>query len=226
MSELILDPETFVIRQPDLSAMTDEETGELVLPEEEPVDTIKLLLYAYQMITRENSPVQNVLVDLSNNGGGHASAAVFVIDFIMGKADIALRDTLTGAETVTSYRADVNRDNMYYGFEDSMLNLEKNVYCLISPNSFSCGNLVPAALKMSQRVTVVGQKSGGGSCVVLPCTSASGTIFQISGSKQLSLIRNGSFYNIDQGIEPDVYLSKPASFYDREGLAAYLRDLK
>jgi hypothetical protein len=79
---------------------------------------------------------------------------------------------------------------------------------------------------MSQRVPVIGQTSGGGSCVVLPCTSASGTIFQISGTRQLSTIRNGSFYNIDQGIEPDVYLSKPASFYDREMLADYLCNLK
>ena len=224
--ELVLDPETFVIRQPDMTALFDEEGEEAPPAEELPVDTVKLFLYAYQMITRENSPIQNVVIDLSNNGGGHAAAAVFVIDFVIGKANIAVKDVFTGAETVMSYRADVNRDNLYFGIGDSLLNLGKNVYCLISPNSFSCGNLVPAAFKMSQCVTLVGQTSGGGSCVVLPCTSASGAVFQISGNKQLSLIRNGSFYNIDQGIEPDIYLSKPSSFYERESLAAYLRDLK
>lgn len=227
--DLVLDPESFVIRKPDFSSMfadEGEEGGQDEAEEEKPADTIKLLLYAYQMITREDSPIQNVVIDLSNNGGGYAGAAVFAIDFAMGRADIAVRDVFTGAETVSSYRADVNRDNQYYGFSDSMLNLEKNVYCLVSPNSFSCGNLVPAALKMSQRVTVIGQTSGGGSCIMLPCTSASGAVFQISGTKQLSLIQNGSFYNIDQGIEPDIYLSRPESYYDREGLAAYLHDLK
>jgi len=202
----------------------DEEDAEEAQEEEPQADTIKLLLYAYRMITRENSPIQNVVIDLSNNGGGYACAAVFVIDFVMGRADIALKDAFTGAETLMTYRADINLDNEYFG--DSMLSLGKNVYCLISPNSFSCGHLVPAAFKMSQRVPVIGQTSGGGSCVVLPCTSASGTIFQISGTRQLSTIRNGSFYNIDQGIEPDVYLSKPASFYDREMLADYLCNLK
>ena len=100
------------------------------------------------------------------------------------------------------------------------------VWCLTSSNSFSCGNLVPAALKMSERVPIIGQTSGGGSCAVLPCTTASGTLFQISSNLQLSTVRNGSFYNIDQGIEPDVPLMWPESFYDREALVEYLHTLK
>ena len=67
---------------------------------------------------------------------------------------------------------------------------------------------------------------GGGSCVVLPCTSASGCLFRISGPEQLSIVRNGSFYNIDQGIEPDVVLTQVESFYDREGLVDYLHTIK
>ena len=66
----------------------------------------------------------------------------------------------------------------------------------------------------------------GGSCVVLPSTSASGAMFQISGPKQLSIVWNGSFYNIDQGIEPHFYLTRPASFYDRPALAEFLNSLK
>ena len=106
----------------------------LDLGQKEPVDTIRLFYYAYKQITRENSPIKNVVIDLSNNGGG--------------------------------------------------------------------------------------------SCSVLPCTSASGTLFQISSNQQLSTVRNGSFYNIDQGIEPDVPLMWPESFYDREALVAYLHTLK
>ena len=102
--------------------------------EENIVDTIALLIYARQQITREGSPVKNVVVDLS------------------------------------------------------------------------C--------------------SGGGSCAVLPCTSASGTVFQISGTSQLSTVQNGSFYNIDQGIEPDVVLTKVESFYDREALVDMIHNLR
>ena len=107
-----------------------------------------------------------------------------------------------------------------------MAGLGINLYCLTSPSSFSCGNLVPAAFKLSHNVTLAGQTSGGGSCVVLPCSSASGTLFQISGTQQLATVKNGSFYNIDEGIEPDIVLTKAESFYDREALAEYLHNAR
>lgn len=164
---------------------------------------------------------------MSVNGGGAADAAVFVISWLNGEAVLALRDTLTGSETITSYYADVNLDGQSNGgTEDTVSGGEYNLYCLISGNSFSCGNLVPAALKASGTVTLLGQRSGGGSCVVLPCTSASGAIFAISGPKQLATVRNGSFYNIDEGIDPDFILFRTESYYDRPALVEYIHSLK
>ena len=61
---------------------------------------------------------------------------------------------------------------------------------------------------------------------VLPCTTAAGAVFRISGSMQISIIQNGSFYNTDSGIVPHFFLDKPESFYDRPALAKYLRELK
>ena len=84
---------------------------------------------------------------------------------------------------------------------------------------------MPAACKMDGRVTLLGRTSGGGSCSVYPCTSASGTVFQLSGPIQLSTIRNGSFYNIDQGIEPDVVLTRVETFYNRERLTEIIHSL-
>ena len=242
------DPSEFVIRQKkELSAeeavkmlegMTDggedsaEEPAEPEADddeedeEEEKVDTIQLFLYAYRQITRENSPIKNVVIDLSNNGGGQADAAVFVISWILGQGNIALNDMFTGAETIMTYQADVNLNNEYGDGKDCMMDLGINVYVMMSPASFSCGNLVPAACRMSRQVTLIGQTSGGGSCIVLPCNSASGTIFQISGSKQLATVKNGSFYNIDEGIEPDIVLTKPESFYDRPAPVGYLHSVK
>ena len=103
--------------------------------------------------------------------------------------------------------------------------LDKNLYCLISPVSFSCGNLVPAALKSSQKVTLLGRTSGGGSCAVQPVSSAWGTVFQISGALRMSFLKNGSFYDIDQGIEPDYYIDHIKNFYDRAALTDYINGL-
>ena len=192
-----------------------------------PQDTIELILYAHRQITRENSPIKNIVVDLSLNGGGSADAAVALACWFTGKATIAVRNPITGAETIMSYLADLNLNGITTGDTgDSVGNGEYNLYCLISPVSFSCGNLVPAIFQKSGRVTLIGRRSGGGSCAVLPATTASGTFFQISGNKQISTFANGSFYNIDQGIEPDVPLTKDESFYDREGLVELIHGLK
>ena len=191
----------------------------------DPKDTIDLIIYANEQIKRENSPIKNIVMDLSNNSGGMASAAVFVMSWFLGEANVTLRDTLTGAQTSMSYHCDVDRNGIYDVDMDTVSE-GYNLYCLTSINSFSCGNLVPAACAESGKVTLVGQTSGGGSCAVLACTTASGALFQISGTHQLSIMKNGSFYNIDSGIEPDIVLTKPSSFYDRAALAEYLKEVK
>lgn len=38
--------------------------------------------------------------------------------------------------------------------------------------------------------------------------------------------RNGSYYSIDTGIEPDLILTKIESFYDREALTEYINNAK
>ena len=98
-------------------------------------------------------------------------------------------------------------------------------YCLISGSSFSCGNLVPAAFKGAPDITLLGLTSGGGTCTVLPCTTASGAVFTISGTHQITTVKNGSFYNIDLGVEPAFVLSRMESFYDREKLVEYIHTL-
>ena len=120
------------------------------------------------------------------------------------------------------YRADVTLDRK---FDEKDTVTDKNLYCLISPVSFSCGNLVPAALKSSQKVTLLGRTSGGGSCAVQPASSAWGTVFQISGSLRMSFLKNGSFYDIDQGIEPDYYIDHIENFYNRAALTDYINGL-
>ena len=54
--------------------------------------------------------------------------------------------------------------------------------------------------------------------------TAWGTIYQMSGFKRLSYIKNGSFYDVDRGVEPDIVLTKLTSFYDREKLTDILNN--
>ena len=84
---------------------------------------------------------------------------------------------------------------------------------------------MPAAFKGVDGITLLGLTSGGGTCTVLPCTTASGAVFAMSSTCQISTVRNGSFYNVDLGVEPDFVLTRAESFYDREALVEYIHNL-
>lgn len=185
-------------------------------------DTMGLIAYAHSQIMRENSPVKNVVLDLSCSAGGAMDAAVYLLAWFGGSAQISINDTLTHGQSSTIYRADVNMDGRFTE-DDTVASL--NRYCLISPMSFSGGNLVPAMLKSDPRVTLLGQKSYGGACIVMPLTAADGTILQISGPRRLSRLVNGSYYDIDKGVFPDVQIAYPEDFYNRPELAKRIRSL-
>lgn len=191
--------------------------------DDNPGDTVGLLIYAHSQIKRENSPIKNVVIDLTCNGGGAEDAVAFVCSWFLGDAQIYLQDSMTDASSVNVYSCDANLDHQF-DQSDSVSDL--NLYCLISPVSFSCGNLAPCVFACSGKVTLIGQMTGGGSCIVLPLTTASGSVIQVSGYMVISALKNGSFYNSDMGVNPDIFLTKTESFYDRKTLTDYINNLK
>jgi hypothetical protein len=185
-------------------------------------DTIGLIIKAHAMINRENSPIENVVLDLSANIGGMDDAAVFVISWFLGETNISMVDNMTGAMCSSTYRADVNCDGV---FDEKDTVADKNLFCLTSPVCFSCGNLVPCAFKESGKVTLLGRTTGGGSCGVLYSSSAWGTSFQISANTRLSFLKNGAFYDIDRGADPDYLISRPEKYYDRAALTDFINGI-
>ena len=188
------------------------------------IDTCGQIIHAHRQITRENSPVENVVLDLSCNTGGAAAAAVYLLCWFLGDAKLSVKDSFSGAETTTVFRADVNLDREF-DEQDTLAGRGLNLYCLISPVSFSCGNLVPWAFKMDGNVKLLGSKSRGGSCVVLPLTTAWGTSFSVSGPLRISFMINGAYYDVDPGVEPDYVIRTYDHLYDREALTNYINSL-
>ena len=189
-----------------------------------PQDTIGIIHDAHEQITRENSPIKNVVLDLSCNGGGMAFTAFFTLGWFLGDGNFSYRNTFTGAQTTRYFRADVNLDHQF-DENDTLAGRGLNLYCLISPKSFSCGNLVPWVLKASNEVTLLGKTSGGGSCVVGFATTAWGTSYQYSSPKRISFVKNGAYYDVDQGVEPDHVIDNYANFYDRNALMVFIHGL-
>jgi C-terminal processing protease CtpA/Prc len=188
------------------------------------IDTCGQIIQAHRRITRENSPVENVVLDLSCNTGGHAVAGVYLLCWFLGDAQLSVKDSFTGAETTTVFRADINLDRKY-DEQDTLAGRGLNLYCLTSPVSFSCGNLVPWAFKMDGNVKLLGSKSRGGSCVVFSMTTAWGTSFTVSGPLRISFMINGAYYDVDQGVEPDYIIQNYDHFYDREALTEFIHGL-
>ena len=193
-------------------------------PTAEVSDTIGVMLYAYSQIMRDGSPVENVVLDLSNNSGGSSDMAIFVVSAFLGQGSVTVENTMSGAVATGLYKVDMNLDRQ---FDEQDLGLTgKNLFCLISPNSFSCGNLVPNVFKNTGKVMLLGRTSGGGSCSVLPLSTVYGTDFRISSPYRLAFSKNGSFYDIDRGAEPDFSLARLSTFYDRAALTDYINALK
>ena len=193
-------------------------------PENNPNDTIGIMAYSVQQILRKGSPVKNVVLDLSCNGGGAIDTACYTVAALLGKADISLEDTLTGALVTTRYYADTNFEKKFNS-KDHLAGKGLNIYCLTSDASFSCGNLVPSVLKQSSNASLIGQTSGGGACAVLSLCTATGTLFRTSSSNRISFLKNGSFYDVDDGAAVDYALSKKESFYDRKKLVEFIDSL-
>ena len=67
--------------------------------------------------------------------------------------------------------------------------------------------------------------TSGGSCILMPISLADGTLAQISGNRCYSIMINGSVQDIDEGVELDIYIAKPASFADRTALTKFINSM-
>ena len=187
-------------------------------------DTIGLISYSVQQILRKDSPIKNVVLDLSINGGGTVDAAAYVVAAFLGKASFSVENALSGSLITNNYACDINFDTKF-DEDETLAGKGLNLYCLTTKASFFCGNLVPCVFKEDPHVSIIGQKSGGGACTICTISTATGTVLDISGNTRLSYIKNGSFYNVDQGAEPDFTISKYEHLFDREWLTEYIDNL-
>lgn len=178
-------------------------------------------LYCVNKMIKEKPGVENVILDMSNNGGGACRTAVATLAWMLGEVQTNITNSITGAKCSSVYVCDINADGK---FDENDTIKDKKLFCLISPASFSCGNMVPAMLKSSDRVVLLGETSGGGSAVVYPTMAADSTIFKISSRYVMSENKNGSNYDIDKGIEPHVRL-QPETLYNKEKICSIVADM-
>ena len=175
------------------------------LPTREDLDksSFALAYYAFEQI-KKNGNVRNVVFDVSSNGGGAAAALVSILGFLSkdGEVNITYRDLLNQSDVSEYYHVDTNLDG---NFDDQDgYGGQYNFYILTSGGSYSCANALPYFAQRDHGAKVIGQKPGGGDCVVGYYVDATGRVGAISGFLQLGTLTDGVFVSNEDAVEPDL----------------------
>lgn len=185
-------------------------------------DASGVIQYAHSQIMRDSTPIKNVVVDLSLNGGGTVDSGVYLRGWMLGEGVQNILSRLDGSLSETFYKADVNLD---HAFDENDVLANKRLFCLTSPFSFSCANTTSAFLQDSERVTMLGKTSAGGACIVRYFLLADGTALGLSDYNVYVHLKNGSATSLDAGVTPDIEITAPENFYDRSKLTSMIDGL-
>ena len=165
--------------------------------------------------------VRNVVLDISNNGGGSLDVVMFMTSLIANHDTTTFQNVLTGQTVTERFDVDRNLDGAFDEQDGEVDYSGLNFAVLTSPASFSCGNILPSILK-DEGVLIMGEQSGGGSCAVQKQVSGEGADYPMSS--WMGRMVNNAGEEIDGGVPVDVDLLKRdgskgyASFYDIDTL--------
>ncbi len=129
--------------------------------------------------------IRNFILDISCNGGGNSSVVNYMMAIMTNSKyhsnvqTLRCLNTLTGNINATRYDIDLNLDNIYDD-KDKDVAYDLNFGVLTSSFSFSCGNLLPIMAK-DEGIAILGETSGGGSCILGISSLPEALIFTMSG---------------------------------------------
>ena len=152
---------------------------------------------------KEDPEVKNVVLDISNNGGGSLDVLEYIASVVCNREHFQWQNTLTGQLEKEYFTVDRNLDGAFDEKDKAVDYSGLNFAVLTSCSSFSCGNLLPSVLA-DEGILVIGERSGGGSCAVGKYVTADGTGWQLSTWR--GKLVNDAGNEIDGGIPVDVDL--------------------
>lgn len=184
-------------------------------------DTFAFLYDAFSKIDAHGG-VENVIFDITLNGGGTANTLIAALGWMAADVNLNIYNPLTGSKSRLYYSVDTNLDGQ---FNAADVRNDFNFYILASNLSFSCANAFPAIAKSMGVAKIIGETSGGGACVVFPSATIDGMPYQISGISRISTVDSSSvFTDVDAGVTPD-YPLDTSYFYNDAKLASYVESL-
>ena len=169
-------------------------------------DTLTCFYYAFYIINKQ-SGIENIVFDLTINGGGAVLLIPQILAFMTKDPVVVYKDTLNNFVGEYHYQVDLDGDGTYASDSDTYASRYK-FFILQSEFSFSCGSALPAVCKNIGCAKIIGaSRSGGGACPVGKGFDAFGTQFRISSRHNIMLKNGSSYINNDEGVPADKTLS-------------------
>ena len=164
------------------SFMPDEEAWDLYYKGEGdfPEDPLGIVLTGLKKAS-ENPEIENVIFDLSCNGGGSPDVMMAILEVATGQTQLYGIHRLTDRDMTFTFEADTNFDGVY-NEKDKDVRYDFNYGVLVTRHAFSCGNLFPFIIQEAG-AALIGEPSSGGSCCVQVGTDAEGFSYMMSSGQ-------------------------------------------
>ena len=173
-------------------------------------DGFALFYYVFNQLSRKSN-IDNVIFDITINGGGDTNALIPMLGFLTRKVETTSYNPLSKLSANLCYEVDTNLDGVY-DENDSYAGKYK-YFVLSSGYSFSCANLFAGICKDSGLAKIIGHQSGGGACVVTYTATPDGKPFRISGLSRKGLKDNPVEHD-DYGVVVDAEINNVSDYYN------------
>ena len=182
-------------------------------------DTYFQLIDAFTKI-KEKGGVENIILDISLNGGGVVGVLIKLLALISknNTSRFCFYEAVTKQAIIYTSQVDINGDGEY-DLADCFGD-EFNFYILTSDASFSCGNAFPCIAQIAGDAKIIGQKSGGGECAVAVHYLPNSEYVYHSSNIHIGHLDDdtNTFTGFESGAIPDIPLAIDENFYSIENL--------
>ena len=152
-----------------------------------------------------NPDIKNFIFDLGGNIGGSQDLMQAIVGLVSNDVVFTGYNELTKQVIRTSTQTDRNMDGVI-DEKDKDVSYPFNFGVLTTRAAFSCGNLFPI-LMQEKGAAVIGENSGGGSCIVQVMVLSDGPVFNMS-SYQWHLRNTDGEDVVEKGADPDIPIER------------------
>ena len=158
---------------------------------------------------KENG-AKNFILDVTTNGGGDDTIAAYMVSLMADNYSYLEKYVVTNNVIRFNQRMDKNLDGVF-DEKDNEVKYDFRFAVISSSSSYSCANIFPC-MAQDHGICLIGEKTAGGSCAVIPRLYPNGTAYNASGY-MMYLREEGK--DPDTGAEPDIPM--PAAEADYKG---------